>query len=78
MKAVIMCPYEIIGKLSLSLLGFRIVRVNGFDGFTDRFTATSREEAIEIASEMLASGRYESVVLQNLQEPEKGAIELKV
>jgi len=53
----------------------RFVRVDGVSLVGDRRTASSMEEATKIAGEMLASGRFESVVIQDPQKPEQGATE---
>ncbi len=64
------------GKLSF---GFYYRRVEGMSLIGLRRTATSEEEARKIAAEMLASERgFESVVIQNPQDPEKGAIEFSI
>lgn len=39
-------------------------------------TAPSKEEAIKIGLEILATGQFESVVVQNPEHPEEGAMEL--
>lgn len=86
--------YEIIGKLPIFrrkfgfyrneansdklAFGFYYKRVNGFKVGLRR-TASSREEAWEIAQEMLVSDHgFESVVVQDPQDPDSGAKELSI
>ena len=55
----------------------RFVRVDGVSVIGECKTASTKEEAIKIAGEMLASERgFESVVIQDVDHPEEGAIEL--
>ncbi|MFC1989719.1 hypothetical protein ACFLVW_04070, partial [Chloroflexota bacterium] len=85
--------YEIIGKLPLLRKRFGLYRneITGklsfgryfrrVDGFAVgvRETATTNEEAKQKAAEMLASGRgFISVVIQNLDKTDDGALELWV
>lgn len=54
----------------------RFIRVDGASVVGERKTASTKEEAVRIAGEMLASGRgFESVVIQDLEHPEEGADE---
>ena len=85
--------YEIIGKLPLlrKRFGFYTNEITGrlpfgryfkrVEGFAVgvRETATTNEEAKQKAVELLASGRgFISVVIQNLDKPDEGALELWV
>lgn len=66
---------EITGRLSF---GRHFKRVEGF-AVGVRETATTNEDARRKATEMLASGRgFMSVVIQNLQKLDEGALELWV
>lgn len=85
--------YEIIGKLPLlrKRFGFYTNEITGrlsFGGYFKRVegfavgmreTTTTAEEAKQKAAEMLASSRgFISVVIQNLEKPDEGALELWV
>lgn len=88
-----MITYEIIGKLPLLrkkfgfyrntnsgklAFGFYYKRVSGF-AVGLRRTANSEEEAKSIACEMLASDHgFESVAIQNPQDPQRGAVEFRI
>lgn len=86
--------YEIIGKLPLFrkrfgfyknernldklAFGFYLRKVDGFKVGLCR-TASSKEEAMRIAGEMLVSEHgFESVSVQDPQDPESGAIQLSI
>jgi hypothetical protein len=53
--------------------------VDGVSIVCERRTTSMREGAFKIAGEMLASGKgYESVVIQDPENPEEGAIEMRL